>query len=184
MQLTLGSGRNSPAAQNPATLAALLILVTATSWLGLRYSSAFNQIVPVWCANGLLLAFLLLNPRRRWPGVVAVGFVGFLLSHLVIRSTLFDNLGLSCCDLMEVLAAAYLLTRTGDQAADLTRPKQLLRFALFGVLAGPAIGGCMATIILHAGSRYFLGECLLRVVCAGCSGDGDRRTGGAGAAAK
>jgi diguanylate cyclase (GGDEF)-like protein/PAS domain S-box-containing protein len=150
MQHTSGSGRNSPAAQNPATLAALLIVITATSWLGLRYLTAFNQIVPVWSANGLLLAFLLLNPRRRWPGLLTVGFLGFLLSHLVIRSTFFDNLGLSCCDLMEVLVAAYALTRTCDQPADLTQPKQLLRFALFGVLAGPAVGAGLATIILHA----------------------------------
>uniref|UniRef100_A0A372IS91 diguanylate cyclase n=2 Tax=Paracidobacterium acidisoli TaxID=2303751 RepID=A0A372IS91_9BACT len=149
MQLTSDTGRNHPAAQNPATLAALLILVIAASWVGLRYTAGFDHIAPLWSTNGLLLAFLLLNPVRRWPGFLAIGFTGFLLSHLITRSALADNFCLSLCDLAEVTLAAWLLTRSGKKITDLTHSPQLLRFALYGVLIGPAAGALLATLILR-----------------------------------
>jgi diguanylate cyclase (GGDEF)-like protein/PAS domain S-box-containing protein len=152
MQASTDSIRSKSPAHTPAVLAALFLLIAGTSWFGLHCSAAFGQIAPIWCADGVLLAFLLLNPIRRWPGLLAISVTGFLLAHVLHRSSPFDNLALSCCDLLEAAAAGWLLTRQGQEAADLTQPRQLLRFTIYGVLLAPAAGGILATALLRTES--------------------------------
>lgn len=100
----------------------------------------------IWLANGILLAYLLLVPRWRWPYYLAVGWVAMMLLSLVMhglpggRSLLMSGLNLS-----EVLVSASLLRPHSRQLPYFTRPRYLLRFAVFALLLGPAVAG-----LLHA----------------------------------
>jgi hypothetical protein len=41
----------------------------------------------IWVANGVLLAYLLLAPRRRWSGYLAAGFLAQVAGSALVSPT-------------------------------------------------------------------------------------------------
>lgn len=91
----------------------------------------------LWVANGVLLAYLLLAPRRLWPHYLAAGF----LAHVVVGPMMLSGWSLNVLfiphDTFEVLLAALLLRRRSSELPVLTNAFYLLRFATCALLIAP-----------------------------------------------
>lgn len=99
----------------------------------------------IWLANGVMLAYLFLAPRRSWPCYLCAGLAGHLLGSALIRTPWPVTLEVAPLDLGEVLLSALLLRRRSAQLPRFTQGAYLLRFLAFAVLAAP-----LATAQLHA----------------------------------
>ncbi len=135
-------------------------VVAATAWVGLASGRGAGHVPAVWWANSVLLAVVLLSPRsERWP-LIAAGFFGNMVAHLLMHDPLSQVVLLSLCDTGEatfaVLAVQWGMATDAEpvrsrevRGVDLTDRGRLLRFVLFGVLLGPLIFSCVASLILH-----------------------------------
>lgn len=103
----------------------------------------------IWLANGLLLAFLLLIPRWRWPLYVGAAFVAMVLSSLLIHESVELSLLYNCLNVVEVLIGALLLKRKSTALPTFTDNRYLLRFVGYACLLGPAVSGIIFGIYKH-----------------------------------
>jgi diguanylate cyclase (GGDEF)-like protein/PAS domain S-box-containing protein len=95
----------------------------------------------IWGANGLLLAYLLLAPRWRWPAYLLTGFLALVFGSRLIHETWGLSLFYNLLDIGEVLMAALLLRRRSTQLPRFTDLGYLLRFIGFAVVAAPVAMG-------------------------------------------
>lgn len=95
----------------------------------------------LWIANGVLLAYLLLAPRRRWPLYLAAGLAGQIIGSAVVLHTWIPNSVSACLNVLEVAVSAILLKRGSRDLPDFTRPRYQLMFLSCAVLLGPAVAG-------------------------------------------
>jgi len=109
---------------------------------------------PLWVANGVLLAYLLLAPRRRWPAYLSAAFAAQIGSCILLRTHWQINLPLAVLNLLEALIGALLLRPRSGMLPRFSDPEYLFRFVAFGVLAGPLAAGLIyapiAALWLHA----------------------------------
>jgi diguanylate cyclase (GGDEF)-like protein/PAS domain S-box-containing protein len=105
--------------------------------LATAFSGVSSVAYLIWVANGILLSYLLLAPRRRWIAYLTVGLIahvfGSTLAHTPWRITLLAT----ALDLAEVLFAALLLRGRTAQLPRFTEYNYLLRFLAFAVVAAP-----------------------------------------------
>ena len=116
-----------------------LVEFLATIFVGLAPEADF-----IWVANGVILAYLLLAPPRRWGAYLSVGFfaqlfAGLLVGHHGVVSGCF----LTLLNICEALVSALFLRRRASDLPDFTSPPYIIRFLAFGVVAGPAIMGAV-----------------------------------------
>jgi diguanylate cyclase (GGDEF)-like protein/PAS domain S-box-containing protein len=102
----------------------------------------------IWLANGLVLAFLLLVPRWRWPMYVAVAFIAMFLGSIWIGESIGMSLLYNCLNLVEILIGAFLLKRKSTILPVFTDGRYLLRFIGFASLLGPAVAGSLFGIYM------------------------------------
>ena len=108
----------------------------------------------IWVANGLLLAYLLLAPRWRWPAYLGAGFVAQLAATLLSQRHLHVwDLVFSGLNIAEVLIGALLLRRRSAQLPQFTNRAYLLRFLAYAVVAAPTAAGLVFTVISPLFSR-------------------------------
>jgi diguanylate cyclase (GGDEF)-like protein/PAS domain S-box-containing protein len=117
-------------------------------WVGAfdRTDSGTNII---WLANGLVLAFLLLAPRWRWPMYLLVAFAAMFLGSVSIQESIGMSLLYNTLNLLEVLIGAFLLKRKSTDLPTFTDGRYLLRFIGFACLLGPAIASVPFSIFKH-----------------------------------
>jgi len=116
------------------------------------FQPGFNTIS---FADGVLLAYLLLVPRRRWAPYLMVGFSAQWAAGLLVNTPWQTDLLLAALHLTAVLFAALLLRGRFTALPRFTDHAYLLRFAAYAVLAGPLAGGAIFALIaaLQAHSR-------------------------------
>jgi len=134
------------------------------AWIGLLSGRGAGHVPAVWWANSVLLAIVLLNrPAYRWP-LIAAGYCGNVIAHLVMHDPISQVLLLSLVDTGEtafaMLAVQWNLTfhvaqlerglNLYERGLDLMDRGRLLRFVLFGVLLGPLLAACAAALILRS----------------------------------
>jgi diguanylate cyclase (GGDEF)-like protein/PAS domain S-box-containing protein len=102
-------------------------------------------------ANGVLLSYLLLTSRKRWPIYWIVGFAAQLVAGTVAGLAWQTNLLNTLLNLLEVGIACLLLRRQSEGSPRFYDRIYLTRFIGFGVLAGPAA----ATLIVAAMLRLW-----------------------------
>jgi diguanylate cyclase (GGDEF)-like protein len=143
--------------------AATAAIVAATAWFGLVTGRGAGHVPAVWWANSVVLAIVLLSARRERWALIAAGYFGNVIAHLVVRDPLSQVMLLSLCDTGEamfaVLAVQWGMTYSAEpvqhgrsheeRGVDLTDRGRLLRFVLFGVLLGPLLASCVAGLILR-----------------------------------
>jgi len=115
-----------------------------------------GHVPAIWWANSVLLAIVLLNHRsQRWP-LLAAGYCGNVIAHLIMHDPVSQVLLLSLCDIGEttfaVLAVQWRMPVEArhERGLDLMDRGRLLRFVAFGVLLGPLLAACAAAVILRA----------------------------------
>jgi len=108
----------------------------------------------IWVTNGILLAYLLLAPRRRWAAYLSVGLVGHLIGSALVHTPWRITLLATALDLVEVLFAALLLRGRTAQLPRFTDYKYLFRFLAVAVLAAPLATASVFALVaapwLHA----------------------------------
>jgi diguanylate cyclase (GGDEF)-like protein/PAS domain S-box-containing protein len=117
----------------------------------------------IWIANGVLLAYLLLAPRRRWFAYLCIGFAAQIASTWIVRGSLHPlDLVYGGMNVSEVLIAALLLRRRSDQLPRFTSPGYLVRFIGYAVVAAPAVSGFIFMLITVFWLQKAPGHALLR----------------------
>jgi diguanylate cyclase (GGDEF)-like protein/PAS domain S-box-containing protein len=116
-------------------------------WLFERSEPTVNLI---WVANGLLLTYLLLAPRWRWPAYLIAGFAGMMVGSALIGESWQLDLVYNFLNLVEILIGALLLRRKSTQLPRFTDGAYLVRFIAYAVLAGPIGSGIILTPIMAA----------------------------------
>ncbi|MGL5826544.1 MAG: PP2C family protein-serine/threonine phosphatase [Nocardioides sp.] len=139
----------------PLVAAAAYAVGLAVAHLLIHASAAGAVFFP---GAGITLAFLVLNPRSRWPVLLsAVGTTEFIVDVL-LGYDIAPALGFALANTVEPLVGA-LLIRAGDRSAaspggpgvpilDLRRRDHLLRFVTGGVLIGPVFGGAIGGAVI------------------------------------
>jgi diguanylate cyclase (GGDEF)-like protein/PAS domain S-box-containing protein len=102
----------------------------------------------IWVANGLLLTYLLLSPRWRWPGYLITGMAAMTAGSAFIGEHWDTNLLYNAMNFVEVLIGALLLRGKFTELPRFTDRKYLLRFVAYAIFAGPAIAGAILTLVL------------------------------------
>lgn len=103
----------------------------------------------IWWANSALASMMLLDNRRRWLPLLAAGYAGNVIGHLLIGDPTWETFALSACDVGETAIAVVGVTYAIGHRVDLTQQRQLLRFVLFAVFLGPLIASVTAGLLLH-----------------------------------
>jgi diguanylate cyclase (GGDEF)-like protein len=149
------------------------VLIFAIAWLSLSFGRGSGPIPAIWWADAALVAIMLLDAtprlapsghlapsgsadsrlqplagRRHWPLLLAAGFIGNLLAHLLARDPLAQSLLLSACDTGEAALAASTFAYGVRDRIDLADQHKLLRFVGCAVLLAPFLTGIAAAIVL------------------------------------
>jgi len=130
-------------------------------------TSATNLI---WVANGVLLAYLLLAARRRWPAFMAAGFAAQFAASVLCGIHWRMSLLLTTLNLLEVLIAAHLLRRRSAAPPRFTDHSYLIRFVSCGILAAPLVSGSMVALLSALWPRIHLSFTPLEWIAADCLG--------------
>jgi diguanylate cyclase (GGDEF)-like protein/PAS domain S-box-containing protein len=125
-----------------------LCVVLSIGCIG-RFDQAASGANIIWLANGLVLAFLLLVPRWRWPLYILVGFAAMFLGSFWIGQTLRVSICYNILNIVEVLIGALLLKRKSTDLPNFTDGRYLLRFIGFACVLGPAVAGVPFGIFKH-----------------------------------
>ena len=126
----------------------------------------------IWIANGVLLAYLLLASRRHWPAYLTAGFAAQFAGSALTGMPWRISLLLAALNLFEVLIASSLLRRRSTAPPRFTDRSYLIRFVLFGILAGPLASGSMVAILAAQWPQISLGASPLQWIAADCLGVG------------
>ena len=108
--------------------------------------SGFNII---WLSNGLILAFLLVVPKWRWPAYIAVGAGSMFFGSWLIGEPLQDSLIFNFLNLLELLIGAVLLKPKSTNIPKFTSLPYLVRFVLYGCILGPCISGVLIGLFAY-----------------------------------
>lgn len=122
-------------------------IVLATVYVRI-FESTGHSVNLIWVANGLLLTYLLLAPRWRWPSYILVGVAGMILGSALIGEPWQTNLLFNALNLIEVLIGAFFLRGSSMQLPRFTDRRYLARFLGFAVLAGPIFAGTILALVL------------------------------------
>lgn len=154
-------------------VACYLLVFTATACAG---TISLGNLI--WVANGVLLAYLLLAPRSRWPAYLFVAAVGHFTGAAVIHTQWLVNVINTPIDLFEVLLAAFLLRRRSAQLPRFTQRAYLLRFLTFAAIAAPLLAALLyaaaealcfrtsfPTAFLVRAATDCLGTCVVTPAC-------------------
>ncbi|NUS61187.1 MAG: diguanylate cyclase [Lysobacter sp.] len=148
-----------PLTNASARIAGPVLLSIATAlfaWIAIDLTRAAGSVSSAWIANGIVVGVLLFAPLRRWPLLVAAGWIGELVARLVHGDAIVHTFGNSLANVLEIVLIAGLIRR---RVPDVTDAERLLPLAVTATLA--TLGACAlsalvaATIATLTGGRPF-----------------------------
>jgi serine phosphatase RsbU (regulator of sigma subunit)/integral membrane sensor domain MASE1 len=132
-----------------------LVLVLVVTAYGAGASLAFvgfgaPSIVVLFLPAGVTLSALLLNPRHRWPWILAAVAATEIIVDVTHGMSVRWAAGFALANTAEPLVGALLLRRNLPAEVDLRRRGDLLTFLGCCVLAGPIVGATIGGTMLAA----------------------------------
>jgi diguanylate cyclase (GGDEF)-like protein len=118
--------------------------------LGVAASAMSEGISVFWLPNGILLAALLLVPRRDWPLHLAAAVLAEVAADLP-TFTLLQALGFTAVNLIECLLAAWLLQRVARPFA-LDRLRHVGLFGLYALVVACGLAAVLGAAIYAVGA--------------------------------
>lgn len=118
-------------------LTCCMLLVLAGAAIIIALGHANYQINMIWIANGTLLAYLLVTPRRRWIYYCIASAIGLTLASALLGE--HDPLPFTIANIAEVLIGAFAVRRRSQDLPDFSDVRYLWRFSLFAVVLGPLL---------------------------------------------
>lgn len=148
LQVFVEVSRLSRWAQDLWHLLLALIVTTVTCLASGALKTMAGEIAPIWLTNAVLLAQMMVVPRRQRYWVLAGGVLGNLAANLLVGESLGVSLSYSSADIIEVMVALAFAARIST-IAELIRPKPLTRFLAGGILLAPIVSGLLAATLLR-----------------------------------
>ncbi len=139
--------------------AVALSLVAASYFLGHQLAFLIPDqarlLMVIWPPAGIGLASLLLNPRRRWPAILATLFATGMLADLLAHRPFVACLGFMTANIVESLGCALLLTARSREPVRFATSRDVIALlvATGGVNAGTAVIGA-GTAALAGGAHF------------------------------
>lgn len=140
-----------------------------TARLGQKLAIPPGNITPVWIPSGVMLAAVLIRGYHIWPGIFLGAFVGNVWAYIdftsfsIILKCFFTGSANGIGDVLSTAGAAYIIEKTTGTKNPFTRSNHIIKFIVFGVIAGPAISAvfgvtslCIAGIIQWSNYLYTL----------------------------
>ena len=94
---------------------------------------------PLWPGCALLVAVLLISPRRIWPFLLPAGLAGFLVYDLQAGVSYPAIAWLILADIIEILVVAWGLNYCLNGVPRLNSLKALAKYSFFALLLGPLV---------------------------------------------
>jgi PAS domain S-box-containing protein len=94
---------------------------------------------PLWPGCALLVAVLLISPRKIWPILLPAGLAGFVVYDLQVGVTISSIAWLILADTLEILVVAWGVSYSLNGVPRLNSLKALARYSIFAVILGPLI---------------------------------------------
>lgn len=107
-----------------------------------------GEVLPIWAANGVLLAQALTTRETRRLYVLTGGALGFLGADLTQGDSLYVSSSFVAANIVEVVIALLFAPRVAS-TAELARPRRCLSFMAGAVVLAPAVSGAVAVSLLH-----------------------------------
>src|SRR5215469_4619236 len=153
---------STPAGQTLRTVGSA-VFVGIGYYLGTRIGFAFTPTgqpnSTFWPPNAILLAALLLAPRRIWWMLLLAVLPAHLLAQLQTGVPLWTAVGWFITNTGEALVGAYCITQLAPQTKNVfDSVRGVLIFVLFGVLVAPLATSFLdaaAVVLTHWGRHYW-----------------------------
>lgn len=150
-----GGVRNPTSSLRTVTL---LGLVATVCYLGAKLGgvliiTAPQTLWPLWPGCAVLVAILLLNPRRSWPILMTVGLMGFVVYDLQAGVPIRSIAWLVFTDILEILVAACGVSYSLDGRPRLNSLHALVKYAFFTVILASLVAASVGCFSL-AGNRW------------------------------
>jgi diguanylate cyclase (GGDEF)-like protein/PAS domain S-box-containing protein len=143
----IGAPHSSRWARNLWSMLLALVLTTVAFLASRALRTMAGQISPIWLANAVLLAQMMVaRPRQRY-WVLAGGILGNLAANLLVGRSLGVALAFTSADILEVVIALVFASSV-PTVAELIRLKPLVKFLVGGVLLAPIASGLLVTALL------------------------------------
>jgi PAS domain S-box-containing protein len=139
-----------------ATYVACGLSYLAIALLVLFYFATHETPAAIWPSTGLLVAFMIIFPKRMWPGILASAFVAGAAGNFITGKPLPVALGLGAVDAIEGLLSGMLLTTFVGPRIRFTRLRELTGLVFFSAVLGNGIAALAgAGVFTLAGSPYW-----------------------------
>jgi signal transduction histidine kinase len=135
------NGANLNSRSQKAMMACLVFTLCylAAKLGGVLMINAPQTLWPLWPGCAILVAVLLLLPRKIWPILIPAGLVGFVLYDLQVGVPIRSIAWLILADILEILAAAWGVSYSLNGQPRLNSLKALAKYSFFTVILGPLI---------------------------------------------
>jgi diguanylate cyclase (GGDEF)-like protein/PAS domain S-box-containing protein len=130
-------------------LGGCFLSVVLTTGFTLSISNSTRGPSMIWVADGLLLAYLLLAPRWRWPAYLVAGYAGRAAAVFLVTGYWQLGLVMPFVSVAEVAITALLLRKRSTQLPKFTDRAYLIRFCCFAVLVGPLVGAVILAFVFR-----------------------------------
>ena len=145
------------------------VVLYLSATLGHFLSIPPDRIAVFWPPNAVILAVLLLAPRRRWWICFLIMLPAYLISGVQAGFTIQRQTIFFVANCSEVLVAAVLLRRVLRARLTFESLRESVFFVAFAVVLGPCVSACVASVhtVLytdmaygHAWRVWFMGDAL------------------------
>jgi PAS domain S-box-containing protein len=155
---------------SPLSIALLVCLVAALSYFGPRLEWALmlhpQTVWPLWPSCALLVALLVLVPRRIWPILIPISFASIVLFDLQMGVPISSIAWFIPADTVEVLLAALCLSYFFDGVPQLNSVKAVGKYLFFAVILAPSAAAFVAAPGIRGDYSYGWRVCFLSEVLA------------------
>jgi len=138
--------------------AMVVLLVAILCYLGDRLAYVLgippDQIASLWPSTPLLVAVLLLTPRRIWPLLIAAGLGGIALADLRNGASIGDEIWFSLGNACEVFISILGINLLFKRVPQLTSVKALAKYLVVGVILAPFVAGLVGAIASVSGGYW------------------------------
>ncbi|MDB5049347.1 MAG: sensor hybrid histidine kinase [Fibrobacteres bacterium] len=124
---------------------------------GMHFTLSHNGVSAFWPANGILLAMLLKCKRPRRVPLILLCLASGVLANLVESKPLLPGSGYALANILEVLAAEWMIRRLSIGADFLPDIKKTMLFLTVVAPGAAAISGLLGAMVLtmSAGGSYW-----------------------------
>src|SRR5580704_7377476 len=98
-----------------------------------------QSLWPLWPGCALLVAVLLLSPRKIWPVLIPAGLAGFVVYDLQVGVSIRSIAWLILADALEILVVAWGVSYSLKRVPRLNSLKPLAKYSFFAVIVGPLV---------------------------------------------